>query len=120
MLQHQLRWARAVRISRPWGYRGLIFTYGTTTALLALLAWQFSAFAWGWLAVTLALRALPAVVVGVVGMRDYTLARWFWLVPVRDLLTFGIWLASFAGDQIHWRGRNYRVLPSGKLAPVND
>jgi ceramide glucosyltransferase len=120
MWHHQLRWARAVHSSRPWGYRGLIFTYGTTTALLGLLAWQFGAFAWGLLALTLVLRGLPAVVVGVLGMRDYQLIRWFWLVPVRDLLTFGVWLASFAGKRIHWRGQDYRLLPGGKLAPDQD
>ncbi|MDX2041464.1 MAG: glycosyltransferase [Acidobacteriota bacterium] len=37
MLKHQLRWGRSTRISRPLGYRGLILTYGTVTALLALL-----------------------------------------------------------------------------------
>ncbi len=120
MLRHQLRWGRSTRISRPWGYRGLILTYGTATALLALLAWQFSAFAWWLLALTLVLRALPAFAIGVLGLRDFTLARWFWLVPVRDLIAFGVWLASFAGNEIHWRGTTFRVLPGGKLAPSGD
>ena len=120
MLQHQLRWNRAVRVSRPWGYLGLIVTYGTVTALLALLAWQFNRFAWWLLAVTLLLRALPAFVVGVFGMRDFTLARWFWLLPARDLITFGVWLVSFFGNRIVWRGASFRVLPGGKLAPSED
>ncbi len=120
MLRHQLRWGRSTRISRPWGYRGLILTYGTATALLALLAWQFSAFGWWLLAATLSIRALPAFVVGVLGLRDFTLARWFWLVPMRDLITFGVWLASFIGDEVHWRGANFRVLPGGKLAPSGE
>ncbi len=120
MLKHQLRWGRSTRISRPWGYRGLILTYGTATALLALLAWQGSVFAWWLLAVTLFIRALPAFVVGVIGLQDYALGKWFWLVPLRDLLTFGIWVVSFVGDEIHWRGTNFRVLPGGKLAPIGD
>jgi ceramide glucosyltransferase len=120
MLQHQLRWNRAVRVSRPLGYLGLIVTYGTVTALLALLAWQFSSFAWWLLAITLLLRLLLAFVVGVFGMRDFTLARWFWLLPVRDVITFGAWLVSFAGIRIVWRGESFRVLPGGKLAPSKD
>lgn len=120
MLQHQLRWARAVRSARPWGYLGLIVTYGTVTALLALLAWQFSSFAWWLLAVTLLLRLLPAFVVGIFGMRDFTLARWFWLLPVRDVITFGVWLVGFVGNRIVWRGESFRVLPDGKLAPSED
>lgn len=118
MLKHQLRWGRSMRISRPWGYRGLILTYGTATSLLALLAWNFASFAWWLLGVTIFVRALPAFVVGVIGMKDYVLARWFWLVPVRDLITFVVWVVSFGGDEIEWRGRSFRVLPSGKLAPV--
>lgn len=119
MLKHQLRWGRSTRISRPWGYRGLILTYGTATALLALLAWNFSGFGWWLLAVTLFVRLLPVFVVGVYGLKDKTLARFFWLVPLRDLITFGVWLVSFVGDEIHWRGVNFRVLPDGKLTWPN-
>jgi len=115
MLRHQLRWGRSTRISRPWGYRGLILTYGTTAAVLALPAWNFSSFAWGMLGLMLAIRYLPVFLIGVYGLRDFVLMRFFWLVPVRDLITFGIWLVSFRGDEIQWRGDNFRVLRSGKL-----
>ncbi|MGE0101386.1 MAG: bacteriohopanetetrol glucosamine biosynthesis glycosyltransferase HpnI [Blastocatellales bacterium] len=115
MLRHQLRWGRSTRISRPWGYRGLILTYGTAAAVLALPAWNFSSFAWGMLGLTLAIRYLPVFLIGVYGLRDFVLMRFFWLVPVRDLITFGIWLVSFRGDEIQWRGDNFRVLRSGKL-----
>ncbi|HQR36074.1 MAG TPA: bacteriohopanetetrol glucosamine biosynthesis glycosyltransferase HpnI [Blastocatellia bacterium] len=120
MLKHQLRWGRSTRISRPWGYRGLILTYGTATSLLALAAWNFACFGWWLLAATMVVRFLPVFVVGVYGLKDQMLARWFWLVPVRDLITFGIWIASFVGDEIHWRGVNFRVLPDGKLAPAKQ
>ncbi|MGE0128908.1 MAG: bacteriohopanetetrol glucosamine biosynthesis glycosyltransferase HpnI [Blastocatellales bacterium] len=119
MLKHQLRWGRSTHISRPWGYRGLILTYGTATALAALFAWNFSAFAWQLLATTMLIRFLPVFAIGVWGLKDFTLARYFWLVPLRDLITFGIWVASFFGDEIEWRGAKFRVLPGGKLAPSN-
>ena len=120
MLKHQLRWGRSTRISRPWGYRGLILTYGTATALLALPAWGFAAPAWWLLAITLLVRFMPVFLVGVVGLEDRTLARYFWLVPIRDLITFGIWIVSFVGDEIEWRGSRFRVLPSGALAPAKN
>lgn len=120
MLKHQLRWGRSTRISRPWGYRGLILTYGTATALLALLAWNFAGFAWWLFGLTMLVRFLPVFVVGVYGLRDHVLARYFWLVPLRDLITFGIWLVSFVGDEIEWRGTSFRVLPGGKLAPARE
>ena len=119
MLKHQLRWGRSTRISRPWGYRGLILTYGTATSLIALLLWNFSPFAWWLFGATMIFRFLPVFLVGVYGLKDVVLARYFWLVPVRDLITFGIWIVSFFGDEIEWRGTSFRVLPGGKLAHSN-
>ncbi len=117
MLKHLMRWNRAIRASRPWGYRGLVVTYGTVTSLLAVFAWNFSSFALQLFAATIFIRFLPAFVIGVHGLRDRMLARYFWLIPLRDLITFGVWVASFWGDEIEWRGESFRVLPGGKLAP---
>ncbi len=120
MLKHQLRWGRSTRISRPWGYRGLILTYGVATALAALFAWDFSSFALQLFAATMLIRLLPVFTVGVWGLKDFTLARYFWLVPLRDLITFCIWVVSFFGNKIEWRGVKFRVLPGGKLAPLDE
>jgi ceramide glucosyltransferase len=117
MLKQQLRWARAIRISRPLSYCGLIFTYGTATSLLATAAWGFSSFAWWLFALAFLTRFLPVFVVGVFGLKDLGLARWFWLVPLRDLITFAVWVMSFVGDEVEWRGMNFRVLPGGRLMP---
>lgn len=118
MLRHQLRWGRSTRISRPKGYAGLILTYGTATSLLLLLALKFSSFGWIMLSATLAVRLLVAWSFGVAGLKDRTLAKYFWLVPLRDLIGFGIWAASFVGDEIQWRGTTFQVLPGGKIKPV--
>jgi ceramide glucosyltransferase len=119
MLNHQLRWAQAKRLSRPWGYRGLILTYGTATSLLALIAWGFSSFAWVLFAAAMLARFLQVFVVGVFGLKDKALARYCWLVPVRDLITFGVWVASFFNDEIEWQGDTFKILPCGKLVPVS-
>jgi ceramide glucosyltransferase len=119
MLRHQLRWARTVRVSRPWGYRGMILTHGVATALVSTFAWGFSGFALWLLAVTILARFLPLFVVGVYGLKDRALARYFWLAPIRDLIAFGVWGAGLVGDEIEWRGMKFRVTPGGKLAPVD-
>jgi len=118
-LRHQLRWARTVRVSRPWGYRGMILTHGVATSLMATLACGFSGFALWLLAVTILARFLPLFVVGVYGLKDRALARYFWLAPIRDLIAFGVWGAGLVGDEIEWRGMKFRVTPGGKLAPVD-
>jgi ceramide glucosyltransferase len=120
MWKRQLRWGRTVRISRPRGYRGLILTQGATTALAATLAWGFSSFALWLLAATIFARFLPVFVIGVSGLKDRTLARYFWLVPVRDLFAFGVWAVSLIGDEVEWRGVKFRVTPGGTLSPPDQ
>ncbi|NOT61343.1 MAG: glycosyltransferase [Acidobacteria bacterium] len=120
MFQHQLRWMRAIRVSRPAGYVGLIVTYGTVTASLALLVNGFSSWAWRLWFVTLALRMLAAFVAGFVALRDRTLLKWFWLVLLRDVLAFVVWLLGFWGNEIEWRGVRMRVLRDGKLTPIKE
>lgn len=118
MLRHQLRWGRAVRISRPKGYAGLILTYGLATSPLLLWALGGTALGWILLAFTIVLRFATALFVGVVLMQDRALLKFLWLVPLRDWLGFLVWLASFAGNEIYWRGHRFVVLRDGKIKPA--
>ena len=118
MFRHQLRWMRAIRVSRPAGYVGLIVTYGTVTASLMLATSGFSAWAWCLWIVTMSLRMLAAFVAGFVALRDRTMLKWFWLLPLRDALAFVVWLAGFFGNEIEWRGERLRVTRGGKLASL--
>jgi ceramide glucosyltransferase len=118
MLQHQLRWARAVRISRPKGYAGLILTHGLATSFLLLIALGGTTFGWRLAVLTVVLRLAAAILAGVVLMKDRVLLKSLWLVPVRDLIGFGVWLVSFGGNEIRWRGHRFVVRRSGKIEPI--
>ena len=113
-LQHQLRWERAVRDSRPWGYVGLIFTHGLGWALLNVLASGASPLSLNLLGVSFLLRMALAVKVGVEVLDDSQVLPWLWLVPLRDLAAMGVWVAGFVGNTILWRGQRFR-LKNGKL-----
>ena len=39
----------------------------------------------------------------------------YWLAPPRDLLSFVVFLSSFLGNDLTWRGRRYRMQPNGRL-----
>jgi len=56
---------------------------------------------------------------GRLGLRDPVLRRRFWLLPVRDLLSFFVWLASFGMNQIEWRGAAF-TLEKGRMVPVTS
>jgi len=117
-LLHQLRWARAVRDSRPWGYLGLGLTFGVAWALLTLLFAHAEIWVWTLVAATLAMRMLVAILVGRMVLRDRHVLRLLWLLPLRDLVAMLLWLASFTGHTVAWRGVAFR-LKDGKLARIS-
>ncbi|MGA7379772.1 MAG: bacteriohopanetetrol glucosamine biosynthesis glycosyltransferase HpnI [Terriglobales bacterium] len=113
-LAHQLRWARSVRDSRPWGYLGLGITFGLLWALLTLILAGGAGWAWGLFVVTAAMRLAVAMFVGGRVLRDRHVMRWLVLVPLRDAIAMVVWLLSFAGHTVSWRGDLFR-LKNGKL-----
>jgi ceramide glucosyltransferase len=114
---HQLRWARTVRDARPAGYAGLVFTHGLGWALLNVLASGLSPLSLWLLALSFFLRLSLAMTVGAEVLADRQVLATLWLLPVRDLIAMGLWVAGFAGDTIVWRGERF-VLRGGKLERV--
>jgi ceramide glucosyltransferase len=113
-LDHQLRWARTVRDARPWGYAGLIFTYGLGWALLNVLASGASPLSMWLLGLSFFLRLTLAMTVGAAVLADHQVLPNLWLLPLRDLVAMGVWVAGFAGNTIVWRGERF-ALKNGKL-----
>ena len=112
---HQLRWLRTVRCSRPAGYVGLIFTYGLGWALVNVLASGLSPLSLWLLALSFFLRLAQAMTVGAAVLGDHEMLANLWLLPLRDLIAMGLWVAGFAGNTIVWRGERF-ALRNGKLA----
>jgi ceramide glucosyltransferase len=111
---HQLRWLRTVRDARPGGYFGLIFTHGLAWALLNVLASGVSPVSLWMLAMSFFLRLAMATMVGASVLNDHQVIENLWLLPLRDLVQMGLWVAGFAGNTIVWRGERF-VLKNGKL-----
>jgi ceramide glucosyltransferase len=116
-LAHQLRWARGVRDSRAEGYIGLASTYGVLWGSLTLIASGAAPWAWAVLGATAMLRLAMAITMGKFVLKDRGLLRNLWLLPVRDLVAVGVWIASFAGHTVTWRGDRF-VLKNGRLIPI--
>ncbi|HXZ14645.1 MAG TPA: glucosyltransferase, partial [Roseiarcus sp.] len=110
--RHELRWARTIRAVDPKGYAGSVVTHPLAFALMASATGAPIA------GLTLAILAIACRIVLLHGIvRSRGLASWpFWLVPVRDLLSFAIFAWSFCGQDLIWRGRRYRVRANGVLA----
>ena len=119
--QHQLRWARTIRVCQPLPY---FFSILANASLWPLL----------WLCISLAAgktfcAPLAAIVFLLVRMllaqnlqRRFTpggkLVSPAWLVPVKDWLAAAIWLAAFAGNTVEWRGTKLKLHRDGTLEKI--
>lgn len=118
---HQLRWARTIRDSRFSGYVGMGITYGLPWAILTLILAAGAAWAWGLLAATAAMRVAVALSVGKGILQDRQVTGQLFLLPLRDAIAVIVWLVSFAGHTVAWRGERFR-LRDGRLSriPTSD
>lgn len=118
LIRHELRWARTIRGIAPVDYAASAITYPVVFALLGVL-WSVST--GGFYALSLSVLALAL------------LCRWamvrsgdrvldvgptpFWMLPVRDVLSFGVLVASFCGTRVAWRDRTFAVDADGRMRP---
>ncbi|MBV9062363.1 MAG: bacteriohopanetetrol glucosamine biosynthesis glycosyltransferase HpnI [Alphaproteobacteria bacterium] len=110
---HELRWARTVRTANPLGYLGSIITYPLPLALIGAILGGFSWPALVILATVMATRLfLKSRIDHIAGFRTGPA----WLLPVRDLLSFGVFLNSLVGRTVDWRGTQYRIDEHGAIS----
>ena len=117
-LKHQTRWMKSTRFSRPAGHFGTALSFSLPFGLLGCAAaalmgrprWGQGLLGW-----SVATRLALAIAVGRGVVGD---TSWFGLLvlyPLRDLMGFGFWAASYWGSRILWRGRVFELLPGGKM-----
>lgn len=112
MWRNQLRWAQTTRYSRPKGHfgSGLIFAmpYGILGffAAAALGHLKFGVFLF---AIAVVNRLLEAWLAGWIVVRDPQIRKAPWLYPVRDLLGFAVWFASYLKLRYVWRDSRFEL-----------
>jgi ceramide glucosyltransferase len=119
MFQHQLRWARTIRDRRLGDYIGFGVTHVVPWALLACLASGLAGWSLGLLAVAALLRFAVAAALCTSVLRDRTAGLDLWLLPLRDVVAWLVWIASFAGNTVVWRGERFRI-SGGKLEKLES
>ena len=114
LLSHELRWARTMRSVAPTGYALSALQYPLAFATLAAV---LAGFAWWSLAlfgVAWAIRG--GVARGIDRLLGLAVPAPVWLLPLRDLISIGVVLASFASDRVEWRDQVLRVDRPAELA----
>ncbi|MGO4571655.1 bacteriohopanetetrol glucosamine biosynthesis glycosyltransferase HpnI [Microvirga sp. 2TAF3] len=110
--RHELRWTRTIRSVDPVGYAGLAITYGLPWALIAGLLGGGTA---SLTAAVLAVGCRISLCIRIERAFDL-MPHPYWLVPLRDLLSFAVFVASFAGQSVTWKGHRYRLKADGTLS----
>lgn len=117
---HQVRWARTVRLCRPASYVGLLVTHGLPWALLGGMASGSASGLAAFLAAYLVLRLFLVWTVGDWGLRDETTRKRWWLLPLRDAIHFAVWLGSFFSNRVAWGDTEFRLKPNGEMVAVGS
>ncbi len=113
LFDHELRWGRTVRQIDPGGYAGSVITNPLPLALIAAALLGFSPWGLGLIFTTLGVRiACKFAMDRVTGT---SAGRW-WMIPARDVLSFCVFVASFAVNTVGWQGRRFRVGRNGVLS----
>ena len=109
--RHEARWAMTIRSIDPIGYFGWIITHAFP---LALFAWIFGGEE---IAACLAVGSLACRGVLIYAIeRGYGLPpRPYWLIPLRDLLSFAVFAAGFVARDLSWKGHRYKLMSEGTL-----
>ena len=115
MLAHELRWARTVRGVDPAGFFGSGVTHAFVLALLGAILLQGSPAALAVLALAAGVRLwMMRHVAQVTAPAKASL----WLFPLRDVLSFVVFVGSFFVSVVDWRGARFRVDHSGGLSGI--
>ena len=110
LVRHQIWVARTIKSIYPVAYAGTIVTHPWPLALLAMLSGSPAA-----VMVALAVLLARVMLCRSVEWRFGLPRQNYWLIPVHDLIAFAVYVTSFFGATVHWRGADYRVAADGTL-----
>jgi len=115
LFRHEQRWRRTIHSLDPAGNAGSMVTFGFAFALMSALLLHFTPATLAALALALTARLIL----------KFSIDRAFgassgpvWLLPLRDLLTFAVFINSLSGETVHWRGARFEVEPTGAMSQI--
>jgi ceramide glucosyltransferase len=115
--RHELRWARTVRAVAPAGFAGSLLAHPVAIAALGAAMTGFGLTSCIFVVISCALRWTSArAIAAALGVPPAKL----WLLPVRDALSFAVFVASFFGRTVFWRDQSFHVEASGRMTVDGD
>ena len=126
LFRHELRWARTIRMLEPIAFAASALQYPLAWGLLTILltggaAWSIGLFTMTWVLRALAGKGVDHALRPLWREQPDRSALAFtcpvWLLPVRDVLSIVVMLASYGGRHVDWRGHALRADTPPRFAP---
>jgi len=112
LFKHETRWARTIHTVHQSGYIGSVLTHPLALAVMGAACCTLP-------------YAAALVVVGTTFIRMLTVLlairmlglplRFLWLLPLRDMLSFAVFLNGFFYGTVKWRSSTFRIARNGKI-----
>ena len=102
LFAHELRWARTIKQLEPLGFALSAIQHPLAWAVLGVAFGADDFWAWATLLVAWFCRSLIAL--GIERRLGLASGLAIWCLPLRDLLSMAVLLASYANDRVAWRG----------------
>ena len=115
LVRQQIRVARTIKSIYPIAYACTVITHTWPLALLGLLLGSPAA-----LLVVAAALLSRLMLCRCVEWRFDLPRQNYWLMPLQDMIAFSVYIMSFFGATVHWRGADYRVMADGSLFEGQD
>ncbi len=113
LARHELRWTRTIYGIDPAGFGGSVITHCLPLALIGATLTGFSRAACGVIALALVVRIVLKWRVDRLAGRSSGPLLW---LPLRDFLSFALFLMTFFVNNVDWRGTRYSVSHDGRLS----
>jgi ceramide glucosyltransferase len=124
-MQHQARWMKSTRFSRPKGHLGTALTFSVPFGLLTALALcglrypHWLGLAGAALLWSVGTRMVLALAVSHSVVLEKSAASSVLLYPVRDLLGIFFWFASYCSRKVLWRNEIYLLETAGRMRRIH-
>jgi len=115
VLLHQVRWARTIRVCNPAGHLFSILTKPIPFALVASAIDPASRWTQGAVAAAFGMRILTGILEALAQRCDPKVLLVTPLLPLQEVLSTVVWLLSWGGRTVVWRGKTFDLDREGRL-----
>jgi len=121
LFRHELRWARTIRATAPWGYAGSVITHPVPLALMTLALGLTAGVHWTMLAAVTAtaVACRLGLIASVLTALKTPRLPW-WLYLPRDILSLVVLVLAYCGRSVSWRRRAFKLDSAGALVAEGE